>query len=194
MPQAGAGTPAGADRRTAAPTRAPTRMPTATSSGGHPTTLLIMRTPSSRSTSTTTYGPVVGVAARPRHGLHARRVHDAVAARRRATRPRRRDSAGRPSRGYQIGRSHSVHHGSTKRCSRGRVPERGRLVGRRRFAAGGHSVASVPSTTVPMDDSTPPEPWATAISASGTWRSPHSPRSCRTASTSRNMPYCPGCV
>ena len=28
--------------------------------------------------------------------------------------------------------------------------------------------------------------------APGTWRSPHSPRSCRTASISSSMPYCPG--
>src|SRR5207302_3862420 len=76
----------------------------------------------------------------------------------------------------------------------GRVPERGRLVRRRRLATGGHNVASVPRTTVPVAESTPPQPCATATSAPATCRAPHSPRSCRVASTRRNMPYWPGCV
>src|SRR5581483_3637157 len=81
----------------------------------------------------------------------------------------------------------------------GGVPERGGELRRRgrlepgRFGRG-HRAASVPSTSVDMHDRTIPEPWATAISTPLTWRSPHSPRSWRTASTIRNMPYIPGCV
>ena len=33
-----------------------------------------------------------------------------------------------------------------------------------------------------------------AVFAFATWRGPHSPRSCRTASVSVNMPYMPLCV
>ncbi len=57
-----------------------------------------------------------------------------------------------------------------------------------------HRTAPVPRTKVDMHDKTTPEPWATATSAPVTCRSPHSPRSWRTASTTRNMPYIPGWV
>lgn len=53
---------------------------------------------------------------------------------------------------------------------------------------------SAPSTTVPVDDSTPPVPLHSAVRAFGTWRSPHSPRSWRVASTKVNIPYIPGWV
>ena len=58
--------------------------------------------------------------------------------------------------------------------------------------AGIYTVAELPRMTVLCDDSTPPLPCAIAVSAPGTWRAPHSPRSCRTASISRNSPYMPG--
>jgi len=48
------------------------------------------------------------------------------------------------------------------------------------------------STTVACEESAPPLPWASATRAPSTCRSPHSPRSCRTASTSRKIPYIPG--
>lgn len=53
---------------------------------------------------------------------------------------------------------------------------------------------SAPSTTVPVDESTPPVPLHSAVRAFGTWRSPHSPRSWRVASTKVNIPYIPGWV
>src|SRR5579884_1673253 len=62
------------------------------------------------------------------------------------------------------------------------------------FGGGHDRVASVPRTRVDMQDRTMPEPWATATSAPGTWRGPPSPRSWRTASTIRNIPYIPGWV
>ena len=53
----------------------------------------------------------------------------------------------------------------------------------------------VASTTVAAEESIPPVPWTSAISASGTWRAQaKSPRSCRTASMSRKIPYMPGWV
>src|SRR5262249_56868650 len=51
--------------------------------------------------------------------------------------------------------------------------------------------ALVPSTRVAAALNMPPSPSQKAISAPSTWRSPHSLRSCLTASTSRNMPYMP---
>jgi len=51
------------------------------------------------------------------------------------------------------------------------APADGHLLTRSRTpasAVGAHRVASVPSTNVEVDDSTPPQPWATAISAPGT--------------------------
>ena len=51
---------------------------------------------------------------------------------------------------------------------------------------------SFPKMTVPMADSQPPEPQAKATSASGTWASPASPRSWRTASINKKMPRMPG--
>src|SRR4051794_19116496 len=76
----------------------------------------------------------------------------------------------------------------------GRLPEGLADVADGRFEPGHQRVASVPSTAVDMQDSTIPDPWATAMLASSTWRGPHSPRSWRTASTTRNIPYIPGCV
>ena len=55
-----------------------------------------------------------------------------------------------------------------------------------------YSVACVPKITVACEDRTPPLPCASATSQSFTCRAPHSPRSCRTASISRNSPYMPG--
>ncbi len=55
-----------------------------------------------------------------------------------------------------------------------------------------HSVAPVPRITVLCADSTPPLPCTIAVSHPATWRCPHSPRNCRTASISRNSPYIPG--
>ncbi len=46
--------------------------------------------------------------------------------------------------------------------------------------------------TVPPEDSVPPVPWTSAVRTSATCRSPASPRSCRTASISRKIPYMPG--
>src|SRR3977135_952120 len=54
------------------------------------------------------------------------------------------------------------------------------------------TVADVRRMTLLCDDRTPPLPCAIAVSASFTWRTPHSPRNCRTASISRNRPYMPG--
>src|SRR5690606_26588217 len=56
------------------------------------------------------------------------------------------------------------------------------------------SVASVPRIFVTWLDSTPPLPWHSATCAFSTCRAPHSPRNWRTASTSVNIPYMPGCV
>src|SRR5688572_25074814 len=55
-----------------------------------------------------------------------------------------------------------------------------------------HSVSSVPSNAVIWLESTPPLPCASATLAFFTWRAPVSPRNCRTASTSRKIPYMPG--
>src|SRR5579883_2593660 len=102
------------------------------------------------------------------------------------------------SRGYQTVAPHS-----SQRCTRSwrdRVAsQNGALSGvgdgsRRGIVRLLQSVAAVPSTIVEVHDNTPPHPFATAISAPGTWRSTHSPRSWRTASTSTNMPYMPGWV
>src|SRR5690606_14444195 len=40
----------------------------------------------------------------------------------------------------------------------------------------------------------PPLPLTTAVFAPATWRSPHSPRNCRTASMVANAPYMFGCT
>src|SRR5690606_35177133 len=133
--------------------------------------------------------------------LHARRVHLADTARRAPL-----DAVAEAGRAHRPG----VPVGPVARRAprqdqpplAGRLPERHRVGpdrgldqrGRHLDVRGGHSVASVPSTTVPIVESTPPEPWATATSAPSTCRGPHSPRSWRTASTSRNMPYIPGWV
>src|SRR5581483_5546811 len=83
-----------------------------------------------------------------------------------------------------------------QRAPFGGRPERHRLVGDRRLVAARCRRAHVddPSTQVDIADSTPPEPLATAILQPGTCRGPASPRSWRTASTIRNIPYMPGCV
>src|SRR5439155_17581640 len=52
--------------------------------------------------------------------------------------------------------------------------------------------SSLPRITVPMHDSQPPEPQASASAQSGTCASPPWPRSCRAASMSRKMPRIPG--
>src|SRR5258708_31454921 len=54
------------------------------------------------------------------------------------------------------------------------------------------TVADVPRITVLWDDRTPPLPWAIAVSASFTWRTPHSPGNSPPASIGRNRPYMPG--
>src|SRR5215210_672256 len=64
-----------------------------------------------------------------------------------------------------------------------------------RLHAGGRTVQSVlsePSTAVTWLEKTPPFPWTRAMFGFSTWRSPHSPRSWRTASTIRSTPYMPG--
>src|SRR5207245_9505680 len=53
----------------------------------------------------------------------------------------------------------------------------------------GHHGISVPAIRVAAALNMPPSPWQRAIVAPATCRGPHSPRSCRTASTSVNMPY-----
>src|SRR5207253_2478507 len=58
----------------------------------------------------------------------------------------------------------------------------------------GHHGTSVPAMSVAAALNMPPSPWQSAIRAPATCRGPHSPRSCRTASTSVNMPYIPLCV
>src|ERR1700739_1261468 len=63
----------------------------------------------------------------------------------------------------------------------------------RQIGAVGHFPQSLPSTTVPFEQNQSPVPLATAIRSWGTWRGPASPRSWRTASTSRNSPRWPGC-
>ena len=55
-----------------------------------------------------------------------------------------------------------------------------------------YTAAALPRITVAWADSTPPLPCTIAVSAPATWRAPQSPRSCRTASISRNKPYMPG--
>lgn len=47
-------------------------------------------------------------------------------------------------------------------------------------------------TAVPPDEREPPVPWQNVSLQSCIWRSPHSPRSWRTASMTRKMPYAPG--
>src|SRR5215204_6456742 len=64
-----------------------------------------------------------------------------------------------------------------------------------RLHAGGSTVQSVlsePSTAVTWLERTPPFPWTRAMFAFCTWRSRHSPRSWRTASTIKSSPYMPG--
>ncbi len=55
-----------------------------------------------------------------------------------------------------------------------------------------HSGRSEPKMTVHWLDRTPPLPCARATSQSGTWRSPHSPRTWRIASIMTSSPYMPG--
>src|SRR6185369_9316954 len=59
---------------------------------------------------------------------------------------------------------------------------------------GGAHGTSVEAISVAAALNMPPRPWQSATVQSGTWRSPHSPRSWRTASTSVNIPYMPLCV
>src|SRR5262249_36908049 len=136
---------------------------------------------------------VAGVAARSGPMVDAGRVHDALAA-----------GLAPLDGGVGVGGGDLAggpHRGLAARAPRpdatlvaGGVPERLAHRADRRLDAGGHSVPSVPSTTVPIVDSTPPDPWATATSWFSIWRRPASPRSWRTASTSRNIPYIPGWV
>src|SRR2546426_9090612 len=58
----------------------------------------------------------------------------------------------------------------------------------------GHHGISVDAMRVAAALNMPPSPWQRASAAPTTCRGPHSPRSCRTASTSVNMPYMPLCV
>gem|GEM_PF-7081197 len=65
----------------------------------------------------------------------------------------------------------------------------------RRFAArqdAGEEGYSVPNKSVAADENQPPVPLTQAIRASGTCRSPASPRNCLIASTIKNMPRMPG--
>src|SRR5207248_5386089 len=68
----------------------------------------------------------------------------------------------------------------------GRVPQQLLLLGQREV----HQ--SAPSRTVDADENQPPVPFTQQTCAPGTCRGPHSPRSCRAASTSRNIPRIPG--
>ena len=83
-----------------------------------------------------------------------------------------------------------------RRCSAGRSaagpprPPRTAPWSDRRRRPGRQSRAS--TTVAPAEFEMPPMPWTTPTSASGTWRSPASPRSWRTASTSSRMPSAPG--
>jgi hypothetical protein len=62
---------------------------------------------------------------------------------------------------------------------------------RKRFFVSFAHRSSTLRITVPLDAREPPMPLHRAVLASDTWRSSHSPRSCRTASTSKNMPNMP---
>ena len=76
-----------------------------------------------------------------------------------------------------------------------RLPLRQPASGSRRATcadAGNARRLLVPSNNVAADENQPPVPLTHAIFASGTCRSPASPRSCFTASTMRNMPRIPG--
>src|SRR5688572_22682152 len=50
------------------------------------------------------------------------------------------------------------------------------------------------STSVPAAESMPPMPFTSPSFTFGTWRGPHSPRSCRTDSMMGKIPYMPLCV
>ena len=54
-----------------------------------------------------------------------------------------------------------------------------------------HVHQSTASIVVPVDDNDPPVPCTIAIFGLCNWRFPVSPRSCLTASNTRNMPYIP---
>jgi hypothetical protein len=62
----------------------------------------------------------------------------------------------------------------------------------RRACARLQSVFSEPKITVHWLDRTPPLPCAKVTPQFGTWRGPHSPRICRTASIITSNPYIPG--
>ncbi len=78
--------------------------------------------------------------------------------------------------------------GNPRRAAQG--PGRGGPAGV--FWPAAYSAAALPRITVAWADSTPPLPCTIAVSAPATCRAPPSPRSCRTASISRNKPYMPG--
>src|SRR5205823_12487696 len=52
----------------------------------------------------------------------------------------------------------------------------------------------VDRTRVPAAESMPPMPLTSPSLTFGTWRAPHSPRSCRTDSMMGKIPYMPECV
>jgi len=79
-----------------------------------------------------------------------------------------------------------------KRASAAVQPSGGAGMARGLGARQEASAASVPRITVACADSTPPLPCTIAVSAPATWRSPHDPRSWRTASIRISRPYMPG--
>lgn len=60
------------------------------------------------------------------------------------------------------------------------------------FDGPGIQLVVLPRITVDWLDKVPPFPCAKAVSQPGTCLTPHSPRSCRTASINTKMPYIPG--
>ena len=134
-----------------------------------PTTLPITRTPSSRSTSATTYGP--SAASRPGPGrcctLAAYTTPSPAAPR--ATRSRRRGTAGRPHAGYQNGRSHVATPRQHELAAAGSPPRTARPRRRRGGSSSGahRRRLGAEHDRAPCVESTPPEPCATAICGVG---------------------------
>ena len=199
----------GCGRRTAGPT-SPHGMPTWTSSGGQPTTLVIMRTPSSRSTSAMRTGSPPAMAA-PLPGLCST-VDGVDGAAPAGLSPLERSEPmqrGQTSRGKKIATSQSMHHCTRRRALAGGLPE-GLARSRRRPVGSKRGVAFVVAKPLdrqpsagglgPEDDrGHAREEHARAVGhgdlgAGRPGAAPPSPRSWRTASTSRNMPYMPGWV
>src|SRR5690606_36000271 len=78
------------------------------------------------------------------------------------------------------------------RLARGAVLQQ--VVNARGQGGSGHSASAVPRMAVDWLDSVPPLPCTSARRALATWRSPQSPRNCRTASIMMKTPYMPGCT